>query len=1044
VLSKPRFVKGDNVQIISTGKIGTINRVIKGTTSYSYKLTVDGETRIYSENYLELHKDEEEIIFEDFHKANFGDYNDFELFQTWYRLARPLDSNLYSYLSSKTIFNPHQFKPLIKFLSQNSYERLYLADEVGVGKTIESGIILKELFARDQLDQTTPILVVCPNSLGPKWQKELKERFNLDFHIHDGESLKLTLQTTIDEGIFPPRYIHSIVSIQLLRHQNYLPLLKELESNRFLPVFQIVIVDEAHHMRNQETDSNEVGMLLSSITQRMLMLSATPLNLRSEDLYNQMNILNPELFPDISVFNTLQNPCRKINRLRILLAGNLHENGEAISNVISELESDPIGNVISNHPIFDFIDEKIQNTKKLNPAENVKLQTTLASLSPLYNSFNRTRKREALKHQVSRDAWHVPVRLTKPELEFIEEFIDAVKKDYLRKGGKPVALGFITNIFRRMTSSCIPAMKDYLERAIKTNKTIEVSESDLFWEYEDDTEFKEQELSGQLRNDFIKLLEKLNNIKEDSKYNQFKKLLDKIMSDKNISQVIIFSFFIRTLEYLKQRLIEDGYKVGIIHGEITLTGDSNTLGRYEIMDKFQKGDYDLLLSSEVGGEGLDFQFCRAIINYDLPYNPMRIEQRIGRIDRFGQQADKIIIANLFIQDTVDEEIYERLYKRIRIVEDGVGALEPIIGKQISDIQNRLLNAELSEEEKEELSERIEESVEYAKSQMEAFERHRRELLNDGFIDNPLNQYSKSTFISPEDAINLTEKALSFWENCSFRKFKENRGVLTLSPDLKIELEQFLRNPKNYSGYSELRRILSDEKRFKVIFDGATAIKYPDHIFLPPTGYWTRFLTSWLNRNGHIKKIFKFSIKPKAIDLPSGEYIVFIFELKIEGLKTEIELVGIPIEVPTKRIPIYEKDIVRDLSNLSVENYSRTKQVLDIYEYLDLAREKITQLIETRKQEIVEQNDYIIEGRIAALKKSSKSHVDNLQKRIETHIMKRQSEGLEPNDLYMRLTTARIENEEEKLQKKIEELQKKSDISFDYKMESVILLEILEA
>lgn len=1041
VSSNPKYGRGDNVRIVSTGKIGTINQVIELTRSYSYKITVDGVTRIYPENFIELYKDEEEIIFETFLKGDFGSFEEFQLFQTWYRLTRPLDSNLYSYLSSKTIFNPYQFKPLMKFLSTNSYERLYIADEVGVGKTIESGIILKELFERGQLDHITPILIVCPNSLGPKWQNEMKDRFNLNFHFHNGASLRLSLKTILDEGMFPQRYAHSIVSLQLLRHENYLPLLKELEMSRHLPIFGIVIIDEAHHMRNSDTDSNEVGMLLSSLSERMLMLSATPLNLKSEDLYNQMHILNQELFPDISIFNSLQNPGKKINRLRILLSGNLEENRSEINSVLLELRNDPIGSVIVQHPIFDTIKEKIESANTLTPSDNVKIQNTLASLSPLYNSFTRTRKREALKHQVHRDAWHVPIELTEMELDFIEEFIDAIVRDYLRKGGKRIAVGFITNMFRRMTSSCIPAMKVYLEWALKSNMNIHVSDYEQLLEYEDDYELKKTELSTGLREDFIRLYKKLDKISDDSKYDQFKTLLEEILRNKDVSKVMVFSYFIRTLGYLSRKLDKAGYRVGMIHGGVPLVGGPNELGRYEIMDQFKQGKFDVFLSSEVGGEGLDFQHCRAMINYDLPYNPMRIEQRIGRIDRFGQQADEIIIANLFIKNTVDEEIYERLYKRIRIVEDGVGAFEPIIGKEISDIQNQLILGNLTEEEKEQLSRRIEEAVEYAKSQMNIFEEHRRELLHDSFIDNPLNQYTKSTFVSPDDAIQLTEKFLSYWDECRIRSYKEFRGDLFLSPALKTEIEQFLRNPKNYPGFSELRPLLTAERRVRVVFDGTVAINYPDHIFLPPTGYWTRFLTSWLNSNDHIKKVFSFAMPGEGIDLPIGTYLVYVFEIKIEGLKTEIEIMGVPVNLITKKAYGLDIDFIKALSKATSHSYNGETIELDPCEYLDIARELVTQQLENRKIEITNQNKYNVDGRIAALKKSSASRTQNLNKRIETHIRNKEVEGNLPDEIYLRLTNARIDKEEEKLHTKIDELQEKSEISLDYKLESIILLNI---
>jgi len=156
------------------------------------------------------------------------------------------------------------------------------------------------------------------------------------------------------------------------------------------------------------------------------------------------------------------------------------------------------------------------------------------------------------------------------------------------------------------------------------------------------------------------------------------------------------------------------------------------------MDAFKRGKYEILLSSEVGGEGLDFQYCHAIINYDLPYNPMRVEQRIGRVDRFGQKSDKIIVSNLFIKGTVDEEIYDRLYRRIRLVEDGIGALEPILGKKLSAVQTAIITGKPTEEQKEELSCRLENAIVAAKIEMEEFEKHRKELLSDDYLAKPIN------------------------------------------------------------------------------------------------------------------------------------------------------------------------------------------------------------------------------------------------------------------------------------------------------------------
>jgi hypothetical protein len=109
--NSPQFKEGENVKYVSTGKIGTVNKVIKGSRGYSYKVTIEEKVRTISQRFLEPVVDVEESIIDDFKKGNLAGHDSFKLFQTWFRLSRPVESNLYSYLGSKTIFNVHQFKP---------------------------------------------------------------------------------------------------------------------------------------------------------------------------------------------------------------------------------------------------------------------------------------------------------------------------------------------------------------------------------------------------------------------------------------------------------------------------------------------------------------------------------------------------------------------------------------------------------------------------------------------------------------------------------------------------------------------------------------------------------------------------------------------------------------------------------------------------------------------------------------------------------------------------------------------------------------------
>jgi len=1041
VESTPRFSEGQNVRYVGTGKIGTINKVIKGTRSCQYKVTIEGKTLTVSERFLESVVDVEEDIISDFMAGKLGRHEDFRLFQTWLRLSRPIESNLYSYLGSKTLFNRYQFKPLLRFLSSNSEERLFIADEVGVGKTIEAGIVIKELMARGRLDFRSPILVVCPISLGSKWVEELKERFGLYFHLHDGDSLRFMLTTLQKDGIFPQGYLFSVVGLQLLRREDYLDMLRDLDSKRSEPLFELVIIDEAHHMRNSETDSNDLGNILSSLTEMMLMLSATPLNLRNEDLFNQMQILNPSAFPDITTFETLQSPVIRLNQISQLIAKNDPEFSNQILSLLEQLREDPLGKPIFSHPsVLSFIN-RIRDATPFSPEEVAKYQRLFISLSPLYYSFTRTRKREALEHQVFREVHELAVALSPDELSFQDEVLETIKKHYLSQEMDNLVLGLVMNTHRRMVSSCIPATVKYLRWSMTEGKILR-EEGQYPEEPEDDSQISTITINSDLRQDFTRLAEKAKLIEShDSKYSQFKQMLQKVLSNPETPQVMVFSFFIRTLEYLRERLSEDGFTVEMIHGAVPLQSKSDVRGRDQIMYDFKKGKFQVLLSSEVGGEGLDFQYCHAIINYDLPYNPMRVEQRIGRIDRFGQKADKIIVANLFIKGTVDEEIYDRLYRRIHIVEEGVGSLEPILGKELANLQTAIITGALTEEQKEEIQRRMEDHIASARIEMEEFEKGRRELLSDDYLFTPLNNLSKGDFVSPEDAGQLTELCLSKWKGCNSTKDKNGLPEITLSAEIISELEHFLRTPGREGGYNELQDLISRKGPIKVVFDGSIAESMPDHKFLSPTGYWSRFLTNKLDQENALFKTFSFQLSTNT-EIFKGDYLVFFFEVRVEGIKTEIEFLGLPVEITSKTVKQVDFNILpRALAGAKSASSDLEVPQLDVNEFLDAARDYLEEVLEEKRNIASEDNRYRVDSRIAALRKATEIKNRKLQQQLDNHIISRQREGSQPDENYVRLTKARIEKENLRLSSKVEDLQKRQVLTLDYNLDAIAYVRI---
>lgn len=1036
--NNPRFRVGQNVRYISTGKIGTVNEILPGIHSSQYKITIDGVTRAVPERFLEPIVDSETDLISEFLAGNHGDWSDYRLFQTWYRLSRPLEGNIYSYLGSKTLFNPYQFKPLLRFLSPSSDNRLFIADEVGVGKTIEVGIIMKELMARGLLDYRSKILVVCPHSLGPKWISELRDRFGLHFHLHDGDSLMHMLKTILKEGICPQSYLFSVVGLQLIRYSEYYNLMEAIFERHRDPFFDLTVIDECHHMRNSETDSYKLGLILSNLSERLLMLSATPLNLKSEDLFNQMHILNPAAFPDKDTFSELQAPAIKLNRIRRVLSKNDPSERFSLIDYIQELRND-LNGAIFNHPGMQRLLSRLREMRPLEKEEIIDFERLLVNLSPLFNSFTRTRKREALEHQVIRTVQELPIELTEEERRITESLLNTIEEHFIRKGLNNAGIGLIMNIHHRMASSCLPATREYLRWAIEKEKILTDIQDDF--EIEEDEQLQAKTLDPDLKQKFEELIKNLELIAPiDSKYQQFKKVLRKVIDE--YGRVIVFSFFVRTLEYLKKRLERDGFTVGIIHGGVPLKTEGGVKGRYEIMEDFKSGRFQVLLSSEVGGEGLDFQYCSAIVNYDMPYNPMRVEQRIGRIDRFGQTAEKILVVNLFIKGTVDEEIYNRLYKRIKLIEDNVGTLEPILGMELAKFQTEIITGTLSESEKEERQRRIEEYVMRAKKEMEEFERSRYELLCDDYLATPIDGIPKSNFVTPDDAVQLTSICASRWEGCSF-SFNGEYGILRLSSEAVSRLERFLKKPGNEGGFNELKILLENHAKraqTKVVFDGRIAERRTDFQFLSPTGIWSKFLIHELEQEKIIKKTFKFKVG-KLGELPKGEYVVFLFEVKMEGLRTEIELIGVPVKVGD--FNVFETNFLelpRMISSSKMDPLEAIQE-FDLNPLLDSARQFLDSYIEEKTRIANEENRFRVESKIAALKKSTEISIRQIDERINKHFEKKRSEGIEPSADFVRMENGKKEKLRLLLEHKISELERQKILTMDYSLAGIVYLSI---
>ncbi|MDQ0878972.1 superfamily II DNA or RNA helicase [Paenibacillus sp. V4I3] len=1048
---EPKFTIGQNVKIITTGKIGTVNRVLNRSEQIGYQITVEGKTQTFLEKYLEPIFDVEQEVHDHLFLGQVGGPFEYQLFDRWFRFKRPNENGFYSYLASRTLFNPFQFKPLSKFISPGSEERLFIADEVGVGKTIETGIIITEMIARGKLDRRRPILIVCPNTLGPKWANEMKKRFNFNFRIHDGKSLKNSLISALN-GEFTDVDTWAIASIQLLRSTEYFELVEQIASVRETPLWSMIIIDEAHHMRNVNTLSNKLGNTLSGLTEMMLMLSATPLNLRDEDLYNQMHILNPAFFSTINSFDYMLEIIKILNSLRrSLFRGDSIESRKEIIQHLTLLKNGTLTEALASHDGLNLILERLNDSRPLQPDEIVRFDRLLESLSPLNHSFTRTLKREAFQHRVIRETVKLPVVLTAEEMNFYNKIINVLKDVFTLRGMNPATLGFISNMPKRMASSSLPAMKNYLKKCIDRNSVLVdedlVNSRDPEDEEnnDDDLTINNIELSNTTKNKLLELIHDSETISvPDSKYTQLVEFLNKILPTLENRRVLIFSSFLDTLKYLNEKLEAEGYKVGLISGQVPLTSNAQEIGRYEIIDAFEKSKFDILLSSEVGGEGLDFQFCQVLINYDLPYNPMRLEQRIGRIDRFGQKADKVMIVNMFLKGTLDEDIYNVLYERINLIEGSVGLLEPILGNQFLNLQNDLINGNLSPEQIKVRAKELELSIEQSKAEIERFETQRKELLGEEDFSKTIQKFEDMTdFITPSDASWLTGICLSFFRDCSYEVQDDERGEIKLSDDFINNLERFTRKPRNEGSFEELRYLLQGEKKYKVIFNGSLADLNKDHVFLPPFGYWTKFLLSELESIKKIERVFSLGIEcADSFLLPKGHYFISLFEINLEGFKTGVELAAVPINLINNNIEKCDyRTLIKHLKLKPLIESETMDNEYDSYMLTDLARQELADSIEERLDVLRRENEYQVSVRTQTLQKACNVRITKINNLIHNYSEKCRFEGTEPKEEYLRLMQSQIKSELRRTSEKINAISQKLDVSAGITLVGIVILDV---
>ena len=656
----------------------------------------DGNTDFVSEDQLEIL--EENAMSDPYALIREGKYarsEDFRRNLTYVHLSGRLANLVYSMGITNTDFYPHQYRPLLTFLD-SAVNGLLIADEVGLGKTIEAGLIWTELRARYDMRR---LLVVCPAMLCEKWYYELSNRFGVDASIVNAkELLRIVKQPSIQlgegkawiisyNGLRPPREWKEEITDENQKD-------KEKKASCQLcnifrkkansePVFDLVIYDEAHFMRNKGTATWRLGNLLREVAEYQIMLSATPINLHNEDLFNLLQLLDEDHFRWLSDFEKLIDA----NTYLIKARDTVLDRQSSILDIKEILQKAANTPILSNYKQLTKITEEHFNNTELSDKLRAHIASVLERMNLLSYIVTRTRKRDVLTKRILREVHRESVPMTQLEYELYIEVTRAVIKYASSKGILP---GFLFVTPQRLVTSCPAAM-------LEAWLTEDGDEGD--WEsaegYEDTANESNKENNRPLREFISDEISSKFNFEElknnDSKFNRLNEIAVRFIEENPDEKVIIFTAFRATAKYLCERLSRVGIGSKLLLGGLRQS-------KQEVINEFRENNnLRFLVSTEVASVGVDLQFCRFLINYDLPWNPTRIEQRIGRIDRLGQNADKIHIWNLYFKNTIDDRIVERLLDRIRIFDEALGLSEAIIGEHIQKLEYSLLTRTLSPE-----------------------------------------------------------------------------------------------------------------------------------------------------------------------------------------------------------------------------------------------------------------------------------------------------------------------------------------------------------
>lgn len=939
-------------------------------------------------------------------------------------INHPGTSTLYSLNAARIDFVAYQFRPVLRFIRADR-PRLLIADGVGVGKTIEAGLILRELQARQEINS---VLVICPRPLitEKKWQTEMK-RFDQNFEHFDGALLRHCVSECDLDGEWPENHRFGIVPYSILNEQiisgtakgkkTGKPCLLDLDPS---PRFDLVIVDEAHRVSNSETNAHEAVRFFCDNAEAAVFLTATPLQLGNKDLYSLLNLLRPDVVIDRDSFDHMSEPNPMINAAASLARKATDGwNNEALAK-LEEAQATPWGRTMfAENPEFEAITEKLSSAA-ISDHDRVRLINQLESLHTFSGIINRTRRRD-IGTFTTRQSETVSIEFTPPQRALHDALLN-VQAEILADLHGSMHVKFMMTTIRRQAASCLfglaPFIEDILSRYVSDEELSEVDVDEL------NPDPDELETIAEKVKVVVAMAKSLD--PHDPKLKKAIELVQQKQDTKKFKnhRVMIFSSFRHTLRYLHDGLRKAGIRVGLVHGGVPDEERTEIRARFE-KPKEDPEALDAVLFSEVGCEGLDYQFCDCMINYDLPWNPMRVEQRIGRIDRQGQKSDFVSIYNMITPDTVDADIYERCLMRIGLFEEALGASEDILGKITSKLHEIAIKTELTDDEVRERLKQLEDNEIRQLQEEEKLEERQRELF--GITVPPGQGPTKQRFeqevenasshwLEPDAMNNLITTYLSSLDGSATILGESPLKTLRANESVRKQLLRDARqlNGKASSGGREWEKWLKgSEPHLAITFDGKCANENRTAQLVTPVHPLVRQAADSLDAVNNAEVHLTVS-DPK---LPEGIHPFAVFQWELIGLRR-----GLDIRVIAKDESVDEEVLgllqratdsdaadnrsvaETDIEELDARHYELWKEALSSYssKVVDLAKFKQQSLNASHDGRIAMLRDRLRSATEEKIRRMRQSEIDRANREYEER-----SEELKRSSEQADITTERI-------------------------------------